>query len=161
MAEWIASDACVMRSVLAGSDRFGHGVSRAYYLGRALSGGGGTGLPDRSAGYSWQALVDYLVGERTVKVMHACLEDLELLHHHLGIIRAMCLIHSSLMLLMRISVSVMPLWWSGCSACLPKHETRSNWLQRPLSDDQIRYAEEDVIYLIRFMNICEKIAGRC
>lgn len=30
---------------------------------------------------------------------------------------------------------------------LSKSETRTNWLQRPLSDEQIRYAEDDVRYL--------------
>lgn len=32
---------------------------------------------------------------------------------------------------------------------LDKHETRSDWLQRPLSEAQCRYAAEDVWYLVR------------
>ena len=31
---------------------------------------------------------------------------------------------------------------------LPKSETNSNWLKRPLSDNQLRYASDDVNYLI-------------
>ena len=31
---------------------------------------------------------------------------------------------------------------------LDKHQTRSNWLQRPLSDEQLCYAAEDVRYLL-------------
>ncbi|MCB1008671.1 MAG: ribonuclease D, partial [Acidobacteria bacterium] len=30
---------------------------------------------------------------------------------------------------------------------LAKHETRTDWLRRPLSADQIRYAQEDVAHL--------------
>ncbi len=34
------------------------------------------------------------------------------------------------------------------SVSLAKHETRSDWLQRPLSESQLHYAAEDVYYLV-------------
>ncbi len=36
---------------------------------------------------------------------------------------------------------------------IPKQETRSNWLQRPLSDAQLRYAALDVVYLLDIYHI--------
>lgn len=39
---------------------------------------------------------------------------------------------------------------------LNKHETRSDWRRRPLSDAQIRYALDDVVYLERMHDLIEK-----
>lgn len=41
---------------------------------------------------------------------------------------------------------------------ISKAETRSNWLQRPLSPSQLRYAADDVIHLIR---VREMLLARC
>lgn len=41
---------------------------------------------------------------------------------------------------------------------LPKTETRSNWILRPLRDEQIRYAADDVIYLPRLR---DALLARC
>lgn len=40
---------------------------------------------------------------------------------------------------------------------LNKSETNSNWLKRPLSDDQMKYASEDVNYLIEIFKAQKKI----
>ena len=40
---------------------------------------------------------------------------------------------------------------------LQKSETNSNWLKRPLSENQIRYAKEDVNYLIEIYKLQRKI----
>ena len=47
---------------------------------------------------------------------------------------------------------------------LAKDHTLTDWLRRPLTDDQIRYAVEDVAYLPRiYEKLCERLqkAGRC
>ncbi|MDR2849851.1 MAG: ribonuclease D, partial [Verrucomicrobiota bacterium] len=41
---------------------------------------------------------------------------------------------------------------------LAKAETRSDWLRRPLSEGQLRYAAEDVVYLIRLR---DTLLARC
>jgi len=41
---------------------------------------------------------------------------------------------------------------------ISKAETRSNWLRRPLSDAQLRYAADDVVHLIRVRDI---LLARC
>ncbi len=43
---------------------------------------------------------------------------------------------------------------------LDKSETNSNWLKRPLSEDQIKYCAEDVNYLIEIYKIQKKILLR-
>ena len=42
-----------------------------------------------------------------------------------------------------------------------KSETNSNWLKRPLSDDQMKYASEDVNYLIEIFKAQKKILMTC
>ncbi|MGL1902804.1 MAG: HRDC domain-containing protein [Fibrobacterales bacterium] len=43
---------------------------------------------------------------------------------------------------------------------LPKTETRTNWIRRPLSDNQKKYAADDVLYLGKVKDIIEsKISG--
>ena len=40
---------------------------------------------------------------------------------------------------------------------LEKSETNSNWLKRPLSENQIKYAADDVDYLIKIFDFQRKI----
>jgi len=98
----------------------------------------------------WQPFIDYLTDENTTKIMHACLEDLELLHHHLGINPANVFDtqYANAFLSEDFSLSYAALVERRLGVALEKHETRSNWLQRPLSNEQIRYAVEDVTFLL-------------
>ncbi len=98
----------------------------------------------------WQPLIDYLTDPATTKIMHACLEDLELLHHHLGISPSNIFDtqYANAFLSEDFSLSYAALVEQRLGVALEKHETRSNWLQRPLSNEQIRYAVEDVTYLL-------------
>jgi ribonuclease D len=98
----------------------------------------------------WQPFVDYLIDAHTTKIMHACLEDLELLHHHLGITPRSVFDtqYANAFLSEDFSLSYAALVERRLGVALEKHETRSNWLQRPLSNEQIRYAVEDVTFLL-------------
>jgi ribonuclease D len=97
----------------------------------------------------WQPFTDCLLDPSITKVMHACSEDLELINHHLGIVpegifdtqlaNAFQSVHYSL--------SYARLVEGMLGVLLDKHETRSNWLRRPLSERQLEYAWEDVHHL--------------
>ena len=97
----------------------------------------------------WQPLVDCLTDPRIIKVMHACSEDLELIHHHLGVVPEGIFDTqlANAFLSADYASSYAKLVEGLLGVRLDKHETRSNWLQRPLSEQQLRYAWEDVHYL--------------
>ena len=85
----------------------------------------------------------------TLIVMHACQEDLETLNHHLKVqptsvvdtqfAHAFTGVEYSLSYANSVRRTI--------GVELHKQETRSNWLRRPLSEDQLTYAADDVIYL--------------
>jgi len=86
-----------------------------------------------------------------VKVFHSCSEDLEVLRHQLGLL-------PSPLFDTQVAAAFLGHGYSrGYSALmatvldihLDKHETRSDWLRRPLSDAQLLYAAEDVYFLIK------------
>jgi len=96
-----------------------------------------------------EPLADVLRCSSVIKLMHSCSEDLEVCDRHLGalpdplfdtqIAGAFCGLGLS-MGYQRMLDDVLGL-------TLEKSETRTDWLQRPLSDAQLRYAAEDVAYL--------------
>lgn len=95
-------------------------------------------------------LTDLLTDPNIVKVFHSCGEDLEVFHHHLGAV-------PTPMVDTQIAAALSGLGWSMgyarlveaiCGVELPKGQTRSNWMRRPLSDAQQRYAALDVAYLL-------------
>lgn len=94
-------------------------------------------------------LLEVLEDRRVSTVMHACSEDLELLRHHFGAV-PVGLFDTQLanaFVSADYSVSFTRLVQERLGVELVQHETRSDWLARPLSDEQIRYAREDVLYL--------------
>lgn len=83
------------------------------------------------------------------KVFHSCSEDLEVFEHHLG-----CLPEpvfdtqiAAAILGQGFSLSYQKLVMKISGVHLPKEETRSDWLQRPLSTSQCQYAAFDVAWL--------------
>lgn len=94
-------------------------------------------------------LLELLEDRRVTKIMHACSEDLELLRHHFGAV-PVGLFDTQLanaFVSPHYSVSFTRLVTERLGVELNQHETRSDWLARPLSAEQIRYAREDVYYL--------------
>ena len=95
-------------------------------------------------------LVDLLEDESIVKVMHACSEDLEVFARHLRCTPRPIFdtqIAESF-LSVDFSASYAELVRRHCAVSLQKHETRSDWLARPLRAEQLHYAAEDVRYLL-------------
>lgn len=94
-------------------------------------------------------LLELLEDRRVVKIMHACSEDLELLRHHFGAV-PLGLFDTQLanaFVSTDYSISFTRLVAERLGVELVQHETRSDWLARPLTPEQIRYACEDVYYL--------------
>jgi len=93
--------------------------------------------------------LEVLEDRRITKVLHACSEDLELLRHHFGAV-PVGLFDTQLanaFVSPHYSVSFTRLLEARLGIALEQHETRSDWLARPLSEQQVRYAWEDVYYL--------------
>jgi len=95
------------------------------------------------------------------KIMHSGGEDLRLLHA-LG-----CFPHNlydtdiTARLLNYEQCSLAALLFDVMGLLLHKGEQKSNWLKRPLTEGQINYAANDVIYLHRLKEALEeKLAGR-
>lgn len=94
-------------------------------------------------------LVDLLVDEQVVKIIHSCSEDLEVLRYALGALPRPIFDTqvAAAFVGLGFSMSYQALVKKITGVELSKHETRSDWLQRPLSDAQLCYAAEDVHYL--------------
>ncbi len=110
----------------------------------------GTVLVDGQADASFAALAQVMTDPTRLKIMHSLSEDLEVLDCHLGVL-PQHVIDTQL-----AHAFVTPEYGVGYAAlverhlgiALAKHSTRSNWLRRPLSPEQLSYAREDVEYLL-------------
>lgn len=97
----------------------------------------------------WQPLAALLENPAVVKVVHACSEDLEVLLRLTGSLPAP-LFDTQLAaayLNLGFSMGYSRLVQEVLGIDLPKGETRSDWLQRPLSETQVSYAAEDAVHL--------------
>lgn len=99
---------------------------------------------------SLDSLRELMVAPDVLKVLHSCSEDLEVFNHWLGVVpaplvdtqRAAGLLGETAGIGYRALVELV----SG--VLLDKGETRSNWLQRPLTESQCHYAALDVLELV-------------
>jgi ribonuclease D len=107
-----------------------------------------------------QPMADVLQNPAIVKVVHACSEDLEVFQYAFGVlpeslfdtqVAAGFAGYGS-------SIGYANLLREIKKIDIPKQETRSDWLQRPLSDAQLRYAALDVEYLLEiYRGLVEKL----
>ncbi len=93
---------------------------------------------------------DFLFSDSVKKIFHSCKEDLEAIHSWTGNIMKN-LFDTQLansFLDGQFSIGYQALVEQEMEIILNKNETRSNWIRRPLSDSQLKYASLDVEYLI-------------
>jgi ribonuclease D len=99
---------------------------------------------------AWDSFKALLGDASVVKVMHACSEDLEVFARHLDVAPVNLfdtqIAAGFLSPDYSPSYAALALRYAGVE--VTKHETRSDWLARPLRDEQLRYAVLDVAYLL-------------
>ena len=109
----------------------------------------------------WQPFITILQDVSMVKVFHACMEDLEVLLHHLG-----CL--ASPLFDTQIAATIFSvgeqmgyarLVEQQFGEQLSKSATRSDWLQRPLTQQQLIYAVDDVAWLLPLYQQFQQMGG--
>lgn len=109
-----------------------------------------TYLIDPLAINDMSAFAQLLVNEKVVKVLHSCSEDLEVFARLLSVV-------PQPIFDTQIGAAFAGIGYSMGYAALiknllnveiPKDETRSDWLQRPLSQSQIQYAALDVAHML-------------
>lgn len=116
-------------------------------------------LLDPLAIRSWDAFVAVLQAESVTKILHSCSEDLILFHHMFGCVPSPLFDtqRAAAFLGFGFSISYLNLVLQLMDITLEKGETRSDWLQRPLTSHQMRYAALDVAYL---GDICVELRAR-
>lgn len=97
----------------------------------------------------WQPFVDILTHPGIIKIIHSCSEDLVLFYSEFKCAPAPLFDtqRAAAFLGYGFSMSYLNLVFKLMDTVLEKSETRSDWLQRPLSADQVRYAALDVEHL--------------
>jgi ribonuclease D len=110
----------------------------------------------------WKAFIDILQNSDIVKVLHSGSEDLILF------LKYFACVPSPLFDTQRAagflgygpSISYLNLVREITGVSLAKGETRSDWLQRPLTDDQLNYAGLDVQFLLLiYENLRDRLAA--
>lgn len=126
------------------SNRYGYGVTPSLIQ---LATPAACFVVDLMAGLDVSALFALLTNERIEKLLHTSGEDLRLLH------RLGCypqnLFDTEIVarLLNYEQTSLANLVAAKLSVAMSKKHQRCNWLLRPLSEEQIRYAADDVMWL--------------
>lgn len=93
--------------------------------------------------------------EGTVKVFHACSQDMEVLNYTLGALPAPIFDTqvAAAFLGERMQASYNGMVHAFCGVTLPKSESLTDWSRRPLTPEQIEYALDDVRYLIKAYDV--------
>ncbi|WP_392564071.1 ribonuclease D [Orbus wheelerorum] len=98
----------------------------------------------------WQSFTSFIKNPKIEKYFHACSEDIEVFCHQFGFAPTPILDSQILASFLDnpLSTGYATLVKKYMDIELDKSETRTDWLQRPLSDKQCQYAANDVIYLL-------------
>lgn len=101
----------------------------------------------------WQPFISILQNKAIDKYFHACSEDIDVLLHQFDFVPEPILDSQILASFLDnpISAGYASLVNKYLGVELDKSETRTDWLQRPLSDKQCQYAANDVFYLLPLM----------
>ncbi|UTW45627.1 ribonuclease D [bacterium SCSIO 12696] len=106
---------------------------------------------------------ELLEDRRVVKLFHASSEDLEVLRHSVGVLPKPIIDTQVAAAFVGYGFSrgYAALVGDTLGIQLDKHETRSDWLQRPLTEAQKRYGAEDVFYLVKvYQHLLQKLGSR-
>ncbi|MFL0806960.1 MAG: ribonuclease D [Oceanobacter sp.] len=97
----------------------------------------------------WQPLAAVLTNPSVLKVFHACAEDLEVCQRLTGVMPTPLADTQMAAAMAGLggSLGFQKLVGLVLDVELSKGETRSNWLHRPLTEQQVHYAVADVYYL--------------
>jgi len=104
------------------------------------------------------ALRSILLNSEITKIFHSCSQDLEVLFYYLG--EAPNAIYdtqiANSLLNEHQQIGYAKLVEKELGTLLDKSQTRTNWLQRPLTSKQIQYAGDDVLYLYKLQHILDE-----
>ena len=104
------------------------------------------------------ALKKLLLDNNVTKIFHSCSQDLEVLFYYLGQIPR-CIYDTQIanaLLSEHHQIGYASLVENELGMQLDKSQTRTNWLQRPLTEKQIQYAGDDVFYLYQLHSLLDK-----
>ena len=96
-------------------------------------------------------LAELMGDESVTKVFHACSQDMEVMLHTVGVLPRPIFDTqvAAAFLGERQQISYGALVQTFCGVSLPKTESLTDWSRRPLTESQLDYAADDVIYLPR------------
>ena len=104
------------------------------------------------------ALAKLLLDNSITKIFHSCSQDLEVLFYYLG--EAPHTIYdtqiANALLTDHHQISYAALVENELGTTLDKSQTRTNWLQRPLTQKQLQYAGDDVLYLYQLQHVLDE-----
>lgn len=104
------------------------------------------------------ALRKLLLDNSITKIFHSCSQDLEVLFYYLG--EAPAAIYdtqiANALLTEHHQIGYASLVEKELGTLLDKSQTRTNWLQRPLTEKQLQYAGDDVLYLYRLQHLLDE-----
>ena len=94
--------------------------------------------------------IELLAKPAVIKVFHSCSQDLEILYQKFGAVPAPVFDTqlAAAVLGYNHQISYADMVQQVCGVTLEKKHTRANWMRRPLSDDELDYAMDDVRYLL-------------